>query len=167
MAEFLKQRAIIEDTYAKSMQKLSRSQDKYLDAGNIREAYLAVKGELATTGDLHSAFAASLTTKFEKRVMEFKDSQKVHFCTVAGVGMPRSPRHRVLDVAGMSSRARAMYVPTVYAHLWRPVTRAEQFVAVVLGLFLAMRCDAMRVWSCFLLPISSTGKPQSVREIDH
>ena len=29
MAEFLKQRAIIEDTYAKSMQKLSRSQDKY------------------------------------------------------------------------------------------------------------------------------------------
>lgn len=76
MAEFLKQRAIIEDTYAKSMQKLSRSQDKYLDAGNIHEAYLAVKGELATTGDLHSAFAVLLTTKFEKRVMEFKDSQK-------------------------------------------------------------------------------------------
>jgi hypothetical protein len=57
MAEFLKERSIIEEQYAKSLMKLSKSNFGDQEEGTLGRAWQTIKAELAERSKFHSTFA--------------------------------------------------------------------------------------------------------------
>ncbi|XP_070579410.1 growth arrest-specific protein 7-like [Ptychodera flava] len=76
MAEFLKERAAIEDTYAKNLQKLSLSQLGAREEGTLSLAWKRIKHSLSEEAEIHQQFAAKLREELEKPLMAYKDSLK-------------------------------------------------------------------------------------------
>lgn len=77
MAEFIKERAIIEEQYARSLAKLSKSTLGDNEEGTLHKAWLALKAETRERSETHSKFASQLGIEVEKPLIEFKESQKI------------------------------------------------------------------------------------------
>eukprot|EP00053_Salpingoeca_punica_P018891 m.187700 g.187700 ORF g.187700 m.187700 type:complete len:655 (+) comp17526_c4_seq2:977-2941(+) len=76
MAEYFKQRAVVEDAYAKSLQKLAKNLLGDMEEGTMGMAWQRFKGEIMHTSTVHSCFALALSQDLEVSLMEFKESQK-------------------------------------------------------------------------------------------
>ncbi|XP_077979427.1 growth arrest-specific protein 7-like [Glandiceps talaboti] len=76
MAEFFKERAAVEENYAKSLQKLSQSQLGSKEGGSLSDAWKKIKLSLAEEAEIHQQFAAKIREEIEKPLLAYKDSLK-------------------------------------------------------------------------------------------
>lgn len=76
LAEYFKQRSVIEEAYGKALAKLAKNTLVECETGGMKLAWDAVKTECSATALGHTSFAQCLVSDLEKSVMSFKDSQK-------------------------------------------------------------------------------------------
>jgi hypothetical protein len=76
MAEFFRERAALEEQYAKGLLKLSKSTFGDTEEGTLGKAWQVLKAESFHRSKSHSQFAAQLLKEVEKPMLEFKEIQK-------------------------------------------------------------------------------------------
>ncbi|XP_019850378.1 PREDICTED: growth arrest-specific protein 7-like isoform X1 [Amphimedon queenslandica] len=76
MMDFFKERAAIEEQYARNLNKLSKSTHGEQEEGTLLAAWKSLKAELRQRSEAHSKFASKITETIEKPLFEFKESQK-------------------------------------------------------------------------------------------
>ncbi|XP_006813481.1 growth arrest-specific protein 7-like [Saccoglossus kowalevskii] len=76
MAELFKERAAIEEMYAKSLLKLSQSQFGAREEGTVKESWNRIKLSLSEEAEIHRQFATKLREEVEKPLLAYKDVLK-------------------------------------------------------------------------------------------
>ncbi|KJE94918.1 hypothetical protein CAOG_05459 [Capsaspora owczarzaki ATCC 30864] len=76
MAEFMRERAAIEDQYAKQLARLAKTSLGDQEEGSLKTAWNQVKMDMLNQSQAHQSFAGALVTDLDKSIMKFKDGAK-------------------------------------------------------------------------------------------
>ncbi|EFA85851.1 SH3 domain-containing protein [Heterostelium album PN500] len=76
MLYFLKERASIEESYAKNLQSLLKRTSNIVEYGTLRDAWFAVRGQVETTISTHQELASKLDKDIVSSFQKFKSEQK-------------------------------------------------------------------------------------------
>ncbi|GAM28486.1 hypothetical protein SAMD00019534_116620 [Acytostelium subglobosum LB1] len=73
---FMKERASIEESYAKSLTSLLKKTANLTEFGTLRDAWLAVRGQVESTVGIHTEFSRQLSMDIVSSFDRFKSDQK-------------------------------------------------------------------------------------------